>query len=309
MYDDEGAIVIKRPAYLTDTYLGRVRSQWVAPPHNAGSLRRCLALMESIDPDATTLFAALSSKSPLADDIPVSFKTNQTLGIAPDEPVVLLTKAKPGDGLRPGTENRRVPPDAQSPLTSRFRESPQPDLFFILLLVLISCLVYYGVYNEGGASASKAPVDPEEDWVSRVDLALVPPPLSVASLKRFISAKEAITGSSQLFTTGDIMTPVIDDHILTDDGKWPGSTPDDHVMFKFTTQLPLPTFSEGSHYMIVNSSGRALDLLSGANPGRDLYLFCSSTSAYSTLCVRITSRYLVNYLILVGCIVFSQDPE
>ena len=136
VYNDEGAIVTRRPAYLNDTYLGRVRSKWVAPPHNAGSLRRCLALMESIDPNATTLFAALSSKSALADDIPVSFNTSQTLGISPDEPVALLTKAKPGYGLRPGTENFRVPPDAQSPLTPRFRESPQHDS--ILLLVLIS---------------------------------------------------------------------------------------------------------------------------------------------------------------------------
>jgi hypothetical protein len=127
VYNDEGAIVTRRPAYLTDTYLGRVRSKWVAPPHNAGSLRHCLALMESIDPTATTLFAALSSKSALADDIPISFKTNQTLDIAPDEPVALLTRAKPGDGLKPGTENLRVPPDAQSPLTPRFRESPQSD--------------------------------------------------------------------------------------------------------------------------------------------------------------------------------------
>ena len=130
MYDDEGAIVIKRPAYLTDNYLGRVRSKWVAPPHDAGSLRRCLAWMESIDQTATTLFATLSSKSALADDIPVSFETNQTLGITPDDPVALFTTATPGDGLWPGTENLRVPPDAQSPLTPRFRESPQFD--FIL---------------------------------------------------------------------------------------------------------------------------------------------------------------------------------
>ena len=126
VYNDKGAIVTKRPAYLTDNYLGRVRPKWVAPPHDAGSLRRCLALMESIDPTETTLFATLSSKSALADDIPVSFETNQTLGIAPDDPVALFTKATPGDGLWPGTENLRVPPDSQSPPTPRFRESPQP---------------------------------------------------------------------------------------------------------------------------------------------------------------------------------------
>jgi len=179
--------------------------------------------------------------------------------------------------------------------------------------MLISSLVYYGVYNEGGASASKAPVDPEEVWVSRVDLSLVPPPLSVTSLKRFISEKEGIAGSSQLFTNGDVMTPVIDDHILTEDGKWPGSTPDDPVMFKFTTQVPLPAFSEGSHYMILNSTGKALTLLSGYAPGRDLYLF--DLPAYSqpmyrdAMFVRITSGYLVNYSISVGYIVFDQDRK
>ena len=141
--------------------------------------------------------------------------------------------------------------------------------------MLISFLVYYGVYKEGGASASKAPVDPEEDWVSRVDLALVPPPLSVTSLKRVISLKEGITSLSQLFTNGDVLTPVINDHILTENGKWPGSTPDDHIMFKFKTQLPLqtalPTFSEGTHYMILNSAGKALALQS-CRPDRDIYV-------------------------------------
>ena len=173
--------------------------------------------------------------------------------------------------------------------------------------MLISPLVYYGVYNEGGASASKAPVHPEEDWVSRVDLALVPPPLSVTSLKRFISAKEGITGSSELFTNGDVMTPVIDDHILTEDGKWPGSTLDDHVMFKFTTQLPLPTFSEGSRYMFFNSAGKVFTLQS-LWPGRELYLFDLATfpgiDHHPAFHVCITSGYLVHYLISVVCIVF-----
>ena len=204
MYNDEGAIVPKRPAYLTDSCLDRVRPKWVAPPHNAGSLRRCLALMpESIDPTDTTLFATLSNKSALADDIPVSFETNQTLGIAPDDPVALFTKASPGDGLWPGKENLRVPPD--------------------------------------------------------------------------------------------------------------GSTSNGHVMFKFTTQLSLPTFSEGSHYKILSSTGKAWSLLSGIDPGRDLYLYdLFGHQVYRnspTISVRITSGYLVNYLISVGCIVFPQAPK
>ena len=172
--------------------------------------------------------------------------------------------------------------------------------------------MYYGVYNEGGASTSKTPVDPEEDWVSRVDLALVPPPLSVTSLKQFISAKEGITGSSELFTNGDVMSPVIDDHVLTEDGKWPGSTSDNHVMFKFTTQLPLPTFSEGSHYMILSSTGKALELWPGWALG-ELYLFnmvvLPQNPYPNANSVRIASGYLVNYLISLGGIVFPQDPK
>ncbi|EDR12180.1 uncharacterized protein LACBIDRAFT_311285 [Laccaria bicolor S238N-H82] len=62
-------------------------------------------------------------------------------------------------------------------------------------------------------------------------------------------------------------------NILTEDGKWPGSTPDDHVMFRFPNELSLPTFSEGSHYKILNSTGKALSLYSGIDPGRDLYLY------------------------------------
>jgi hypothetical protein len=97
--------------------------------------------------------------------------------------------------------------------------------------------VYYGIYNEGGVSASKAPVDPEEPWVSKVDLDLIPPPLSVTSLMSFISATEGIASgcSSQLFVDKDTMSPLNDDHILTEKGNWPGSTTEGHVMFKLIT--------------------------------------------------------------------------
>ena len=126
--------------------------------------------------------------------------------------------------------------------------------------MLISSLVYYGVYNEDGASASKAPVDPEEDWVSRVDLALVPPPLSVASLKCFISAKEGITAanegivaSSQLYLDNDSMTPLHDDHVLREDDGWPGSTSHNHMVFKSYNQAEHSSSNTNWNRFIINS--------------------------------------------------------
>jgi hypothetical protein len=93
--------------------------------------------------------------------------------------------------------------------------------------------VYYGIYKEGRISVpAKAPVDPEKPWVSKVDLDLIPPPLSVTALMSFISAMEGITCSSQLFVDKDTMLPLNDDHILTGEGNWPGSTTEGYVMFK-----------------------------------------------------------------------------
>lgn len=90
IYNKEGATTTKCPAYLNDSYLGRIKSKWVAPPHNAGSLRRCLSSMENIDSSKTRIFATPSSKAALVDDIPVSLKSNQTLGVIAEEPLALI---------------------------------------------------------------------------------------------------------------------------------------------------------------------------------------------------------------------------
>lgn len=134
--------------------------------------------------------------------------------------------------------------------------------------------MYYGVYNEGGATASKEPINEEEVWISRVDLDHIPPPLSVASLMRLISKKEGTTGSSQLFADQDQITLLKDDHILTDQGCWPGSTADDYVTFKVTSRPPVQLFKEGTQYKILNAAtGKALTMYPSTCPGRNLYLF------------------------------------
>ena len=78
--------------------------------------------MESIDPKLTKLFASGSNQSALADEAPISLKSNQTLGIVPEDPVILVSKAMPQAEMERGTESFRVAPDSQSPLAPRFCE-------------------------------------------------------------------------------------------------------------------------------------------------------------------------------------------
>jgi hypothetical protein len=116
--------------------------------------------------------------------------------------------------------------------------------------------VYYGVYTELGTSVSKKPVDTDKAWVSRIDLDLVPPPLSVASLARSITLNEGIAStSSQIFSDKDATTPLRDDHILTETGNWAGSTADNHVVFKFDRPSTHPFMTiDGSKYQVQNCS-------------------------------------------------------
>jgi len=227
VYHKDGAIATKRPAYLDDIYIGRIRSKWVTPPHTAGSLKRCLSSMENIkSPEKTKLFASVSNRSALADQAPISLKSNQTVGIIPEDPVILLSEAMPYRKMQPGTESLRVAPDRKSPVAPRF--------------------LFYGVYSEASVRASKAPIDAEQPWVSKIDLDLVSPPVSVISLLHILNMQEGINISSQLLTQDG--KNLGDDQIFSKDGNWLGASAEDHLVLQFG-RLP---FAQGSQYRIQN---------------------------------------------------------
>jgi hypothetical protein len=255
IYHKDGAIATKRPAYSNDAYIGRIRSKWVAPPSNtAGSLKLCLSSMENIDPNKATLFATPSSNSALVDNTPISLKSNQTLGTTPEEPLALLSEAWPEEGMKPGTERFRVPPDNQSPPSPRICRFSENFENFELLTYAFAATVYYGVYSEAGAIESKAPIDSEEPWVSRINVDLIPPPVSVKSLLRLLALQENITTACQLLN-GDGLTRLDDNHpIFMDDGNWFGATVEDRVLLKFTSRPQLLT--KGFPFKTPNSQSR-----------------------------------------------------
>jgi hypothetical protein len=136
--------------------------------------------------------------------------------------------------MQPGTESFRVAPDSESPLAPRF--------------------LFYGVYSDAGVRISKAPIDAEEPWVSKINLDDIPPPVSVASLLHILKMKEGLKTFSfpQLFAQ-DSMRPLTDNPIFTEDGHWLGSSAEEHLMFKFAIR---PPFAEGSKYKIQNFKTR-----------------------------------------------------
>jgi hypothetical protein len=187
--------------------------------------------METIDPTKTKLFASVSNQSALADEAPISLKSNQSLGIVPEEPVIVLSETMPQARMLAGTESLHVPPDRKSPLAPRF--------------------LFYGVYNEAGARASKAPLDAERPSVSKFDLDSMLPPVSVTSLLHVLDGKEGICFTSQLLAQ-DGLTPLGDNQIFMEDGNWLGASAEEHLVLKFARRRP--PVAEGSLYWIKNCS-------------------------------------------------------
>ena len=91
-------------------------------------------------------------------------------------------------------------------------------------------------YSQAGVRASKASIDAEELWVSKIDLDPILPSVSVTSLLHILSIKEGIRSfcSPQLFAQ-DGLSPLDDSNqIFTEDGNWLGANAEEHLVFKFT---------------------------------------------------------------------------
>ena len=284
VYNKDGAAPAKRPAYLDYPYIGRIKAKWIPLPRTAGSLRLCLSAMENIDPSKTRLFLTSSSEVVLDDEMPISLTYSQLPGILPEEPLVLVSEVIASDGLKPGMEALRILPDAKSLLTPRFSKSSVNMAIWVNRGVHLA--VYYGMYTEVGPSTSKTPVDAQEPWVSRLDLDLVSPPLSVMSLMNYISSKEGLSGTCEVFADRGAMTPLNDGDILADQGHWPGSTRDDHIMF-----ISHEWYSRASLSRRSFKSEMATEIISQALPGTFFRIdsLCILTWPYLTHTVPTTT--------------------
>jgi hypothetical protein len=136
LYAEDGEIPTMNPVYSDDPYLGRISATLVAPPHTAGSLRRCLSSVENIGAGVqTSLFVATSSGSPMGDSDRMSILVQSGPGYIANEPVALVVSSSRATPLASQIKQRAE--QGPMPFEPRYREwsykSPR------LLTPLISC--------------------------------------------------------------------------------------------------------------------------------------------------------------------------
>ena len=92
VYSSEGDEKAKTSFDETDSSLGRINSLFVAPPHNAGSLKACIAkfegLVNALYKDVE-LFEGVDSDAPMSDTDVISFQGDTYPGSDEDDPVAL----------------------------------------------------------------------------------------------------------------------------------------------------------------------------------------------------------------------------
>jgi hypothetical protein len=82
---------VSRRVCSNNKYLGQIDVNHISPPHNARSIKRCIASHEGIvDYRSIALFDALSSKSPIGDDDHVPILASTGPGSMLQEPMALV---------------------------------------------------------------------------------------------------------------------------------------------------------------------------------------------------------------------------
>ena len=93
VYSSEGDEKAKTSFDETDNSLGRINSLFVAPPHNVGSLKACIAKFEGLVNafyKDMELFEGVDSDAPMSDTDVISFQGDTYPGSDEGDPVALV---------------------------------------------------------------------------------------------------------------------------------------------------------------------------------------------------------------------------
>ena len=95
MYTEDGAVISRHPVDPDESYLARVNSSSVAPPHTVASLKACICKLEDInDPVSVNMFASRSSRSILDDNKQIAITSSPGPGYKAEDPIALVVKLR-----------------------------------------------------------------------------------------------------------------------------------------------------------------------------------------------------------------------
>jgi hypothetical protein len=93
IYNEDGEIHSMRSFDPLDHPLGRIDAHFVAPPHTAASLKRCISNAERFAYLEDKLFLDISSESPMDDELSISILTNEGPGALANKPMAFVRPA------------------------------------------------------------------------------------------------------------------------------------------------------------------------------------------------------------------------
>ena len=90
LYDEDYEIPSKVAIDPEEPSLGRIRADYVAPPHSAASIKRCISRVEGIPALAhANLFADISCDTPLKETH-ILFNRTDGPGLSPNDPMAIV---------------------------------------------------------------------------------------------------------------------------------------------------------------------------------------------------------------------------
>lgn len=210
LYQADGAVESRSPAYFHDHFLGRILSKAVTPPHTAVSLKNYICKIEGFP--GADIYSSLTSPTSLNDGARIALMSYSGPGSYEKEPMFLLIKSaerRPSSGFPPSSATPENPANSQ--------------------------YIHYRFYNKDGETPSKTCFDEEDTALGRILALSIAPPFNVASLRRRLVRAEGITDNSkslQLFeniSSDEPMNDSDDVPLLTD--RYPGHTVDEPMAF------------------------------------------------------------------------------
>ncbi|KIJ91760.1 hypothetical protein K443DRAFT_653132 [Laccaria amethystina LaAM-08-1] len=213
LYSKDEALASHHPIYTNDPFISRIVSKSVPPPRIAASLKTSLCKNEGFGgPEHCALYLSLSEKAPLDDSAHLPLRGDNGPGSSECEPMALVV-----DSAALQKRSSRGKTTESTQLFGEFNKERQ--------------YVHYRVFDDNGEATSKTSFDETDTALGRIDVLSIPPPYSVASLKRRLVIAEEITDhNSQLFEDEDSRTAMNDgDAIALCTKSYPGITEDEPI--------------------------------------------------------------------------------